>query len=466
MLTTKTSVPIPCAHSDIIVHIVKHVKEESNEKAVRAWRWSVNGSDSSTAGKEIFGGIDRRAFLLALGTFAIGTDAFIIAGVLPEISDSLSSSVGATGLVVSVFSIAYAFGSPVVSSLSARWRRSTVLIGGLGVFAIANLLSAASPTLIILLASRILAALSAGLVAPASYALASTFGASRNRGRNLAVIAAGFTSAMVLGVPIGVFLSQYGGWRASLLFVAVLGAIAAISMLWAGVPESQAQKAAAALHDQLRVVAKTRTIFVLAPFLIWSIANFGLYTFIAAILRRSLPVTVVPFLLLLFGLGAVAGNFIGGVLSDRFGTRRPTISCLTLLIFALAGIEFTNSSLVAAGVNMIAWAILMAAFFTLQQQRAILVDPAQSNLLLALNNSALYLGASIGSAAFGVIISAMSIAFLSPISAVAAALSLGALLLMPLSGQETPPSARAQKIGCAHSPNVPAGQKLSGASHR
>jgi predicted MFS family arabinose efflux permease len=419
----------------------------------------VTGSASSTAGEGTYGGIDRRAFLLALGTFAIGTDAFIIAGVLPEISTSLSSSLGATGLVVSVFSLAYAVGSPVVSSFSAGWRRSTVLIGGLGVFALSNLLSAASPSLAILLASRVLAALSAGLVAPASYALASTFGASRNRGKNLAVIAAGFTSAMVLGVPIGVFLSQYGGWRGSLIFVAALGAIAAVSMLWVGVPESPSQKATAALRDQLRVVAKTKTVFALAPFLLWSIANFGLYTFIAAILRRSLPATAVPLLLLLFGLGAVAGNFMGGVLSDRFGTRRPTITCLMLLICALAGIEFTSSSLIAAGVNMIAWAMLMAALFTLQQQRAILVDPAQSNLLLALNNSALYLGASIGSAAFGVIISAMSIAFLSPISAVAAALSLGALLLMPLSDQETPPSARAQKIGCAHSPSVPAGQK-------
>jgi predicted MFS family arabinose efflux permease len=416
-------------------------------------------SDGSAASEGFYGGIDRRAFLLALGTFAIGTDAFIIAGVLPEISTSLSSSLGATGLVVSVFSLAYAVGSPVVSSLSVGWRRSTVLIGGLGVFAFANLLSAASPSLAILLASRVLAALSAGLVAPASYALASTFGASRNRGKNLAVIAAGFTSAMVLGVPIGVFLSQYGGWRSSLIFVAALGAIAAVSMLWAGVPESQSQKAAAALHDQLRVVAKTKTIFALAPFLIWSIANFGLYTFIAAILRRSLPATVVPLLLLLFGLGAVAGNFMGGVLSDRFGTRRPTIICLALLICALAGIEFTSSSLIAAGVNMIAWAMLMAALFTLQQQRAILVDPAQSNLLLALNNSALYLGASIGSAAFGVIISAMSMAFLSPLSAIVAAVSLGALFLMPLGDQEKPPSTRVEKTTCANSPNVPAAQK-------
>ena len=393
-----------------------------------------------TASEGLLGGIDRRAFLLALGTFAIGTDAFIIAGVLPEIATSLSSSLGAAGLVVSVFSLAYAVGSPVISSLSAGWRRSTVLIGGLGVFAFSNLLSAASPTLILLLASRILAALSAGLVAPASYALASSLGAARNRGKNLAVIAAGFTSAMVLGVPIGVFLSQYGGWRCSLIFVATLGAIAAVSMLRAGVPESKSQETATTLLDQLRVTAKTQTIFALVPFLVWSIANFGLYTFIAAILRRSLPATAVPFLLLLFGLGAVAGNFIGGVLSDRYGARLPMIMCLTLLICALAGIEFTSSSLIAAGANMIGWAVLMAALFTLQQQRAILVNPAQSNLLLALNNSALYLGASVGSAAFGAIISAMSIGFISPISAGVAALSLGALLLMPLRDQEVPPS--------------------------
>jgi DHA1 family inner membrane transport protein len=392
----------------------------------------MSGIDSSIADEGTFAGIDRRAFLLALGTFAIGTDAFIIAGILPEISASLSTSVGATGLVVSVFSLAYAVGSPIVASFSARWRRSTVLIGGLGVFALANLLSAASPTLVILLASRILAALSAGLVAPASYALASTLGASRSRGKNLAVIAAGFTSAMVLGVPLGVFLSQYGGWRGALIFVAALGAIAAVSMLWAGVPESQSPKAAPALRDQLRVVAKAQTIFALAPFLIWSIANFGLYTFIAEILRRSLPATVVPLLLLLFGLGAVAGNFMGGVLSDRFGTRKPMIICLTLLICALAGIEFTSSSLIAAGVNMIAWAILMAALFTLQQQRTIQVDAAQPNLLLALNNSALYLGVAIGSGAFGAVISAMSFAVISPLSASVAALGLGALLFMPL----------------------------------
>jgi predicted MFS family arabinose efflux permease len=299
--------------------------------------------------------------MLALGTFAIGTDAFIIGGILPEIAQDLSASIGKTGLVVSVFSLSYALGSPIVSALSARWRRSTVMGGGLAVFSVANLLSALSPTLACLLATRVIAALAAGLVAPASYALASILGSSHNRGKILAIIAAGFTSAIVLGVPLGVLIGKYAGWRGSLIFVAILGAIAALSMLGAGVPEPDSTEMAPGFSEQLRIASRPETIIVLTPFLLWSIANFGLYTFIAAILGRQLSATAIPVLLLLFGLGGMAGNFIGGALSDRYGTRWPTIICLLMLICALATIEPASSSMTAASVTMIWWAICMAA---------------------------------------------------------------------------------------------------------
>jgi MFS transporter, DHA1 family, inner membrane transport protein len=187
----------------------------------------MDRSDSFPSRAALLSGIDPRAFMLALGTFAIGTDAFIIGGILPEIAQDLSASIGKAGLVVSVFSLSYALGSPIVSALSARWRRSTVMIGGLAVFSVANLSSALSPTLGCLLATRVIAALAAGLVAPASYALASTLGSSHNRGKVLAIVAAGFTSAIVLGVPLGVFIGKYSDWRGSLIFVAILGAVAA-----------------------------------------------------------------------------------------------------------------------------------------------------------------------------------------------------------------------------------------------
>jgi DHA1 family inner membrane transport protein len=191
---------------------------------VAALKRTENDDVRWPADRRVAAVVNVRAFILALGTFAIGTDAFIIGGILPEIAHDLSASVGKTGLVVSVFSLSYALGSPIISALSVYWRRSTVMVGGLTLFSAANLLSALSPTLACLLATRVIAALAAGLVAPASYALASTLGSSHNRGKIMATVAAGFTSAIVLGVPLGVFIGKYAGWRGSLIFVAILGA--------------------------------------------------------------------------------------------------------------------------------------------------------------------------------------------------------------------------------------------------
>src|ERR1700677_694922 len=218
----------------------------------------MNERPGSPAGVSLWKTIDLRPFILALGTFAIGTDAFIIGGILPRIAHDLSVSVGRTGLVVSAFSLSYAVGSPFVAALSARWRRSTVIVGGLAVFAAANLLSAVSPTFACLLATRVIAALAAGFVAPACYALASTLGPSHNRGEMLAIVAAGFTSAIVLGVPLGVLIGNYAGWRGSRIFVAILGAIAALSMFGVGIPEPGSTTTAAGLFEQLRILSRPK----------------------------------------------------------------------------------------------------------------------------------------------------------------------------------------------------------------
>jgi predicted MFS family arabinose efflux permease len=168
------------------------------------------------------------------------------------------------------------------------------LIGGLTVFSVANLLSALSRTLACLLATRVIAALAAGLVAPASYALASTLGSSHNRGKILASIAAGFTSAIVLGVPPGVFIGKYAGWRGSLIFVAILGAIAALSMFGAGVPEPDSTEMAPGLSEQLRIASRPETIIVLTPFLIWSIRSSKAWATPAQICRDHRPEMVHP----------------------------------------------------------------------------------------------------------------------------------------------------------------------------
>jgi DHA1 family inner membrane transport protein len=353
----------------------------------------------------------RRACLLALGTFAIGTDAFIIAGILPNIAHSLAIGIESAGSIVSVFSLAYAVGSPIVSALTSQWRRSTAMVVGLTVFTFANFLSAISPNLAVLLLTRVLAAVSAGLAAPTAYAIASSLGTDRNRGKMLAIVAAGFTSAMVLGVPIGVLIGNRIGWRGSLAFVAVVGAIATLSIFLSEIPEPPGPRGRDTLPDRFKDMGRRRTLAVLLPFLIWSIANFQLYTFITPILEQHLAAAYVPAILLLFGVGAMAGNFVGGILADRFGPYRPAVACLCLLAIALCGFEVTGFLVVTATANMACWAISMAALFTLQQQRIIASNPGRASINLALNNSTLYLGAAIGAATGGTVIAGSSLAF-------------------------------------------------------
>lgn len=376
--------------------------------------------------------VDRRAFILALGTFAVGTDAFVIAGILPEIAHDLSAPIENTGLVVSIFAASYALGSPIASALSANWPRKIVLVGGLAAFAAANILSALSPTLSLLLATRVIAAVSAGLFAPAAYALGSTMGHPESRGRTLAIVVAGFSSAVVLGVPLGVLIGQRTGWRGTLMFVAAASGVAALAISCTKAPELSADQRRTTLKDRLRPIGERRTIIVLLPFLIWSTATYALYTFVAPLLELHLAPTAIPTLLLAFGAGGVAGNMLGGTLYDAFGTSWPTRLCLLILIAALAVARPASASPLAAGADMVVWAMSMAALYTLQQQRAIAVDPQQSNIRLALNNSAMYFGASIGSAIGGIVILRGSLSLLPFACAVIAATSF--LLLIFLRG--------------------------------
>jgi predicted MFS family arabinose efflux permease len=372
--------------------------------------------------------VDRRAFILSAGMFAVGTDAFVIAGILPETAQSLSVSVEQAGIVVSVFSISYAVGSPLLVALSERWRRSAVLGGSLFVFALANVLSSVSPTLLVLLAARVLAGMSASLFAPAALASGSVLGTAETRGRTMGIVVAGYTSSLVLGVPLGVMIGQYLGWRGALALVSAVAAVGAVALYLSGVPELAATATERRFIERLRPLFRSRVFAILLPFMIWSTAHYGLYTFIAPILERHLSPHLLPALLLVFGLGAVAGNLLGGSLHDPHGPSRPTKFCLLLMTGLLAVVGLTSASLLLAGANLMCWAICIAALYVLQQQRAISLEAEQCNLLLALNNSAMYVGASVGPAAAGYVISAFSLSALPWASAGAAAVGLASLL--------------------------------------
>ena len=133
--------------------------------------------------------INPRIFLLALGMFALGTDAFVVAGVLPVISRELGVTESLAGQLVTAFSFTYGFASPVLAALTGRWSRNRVLMVALGAFCLCNLGSALAPNFAILFLTRILVGCCAAVFGPLAYTTGTALAPAEKRGQALALVA-------------------------------------------------------------------------------------------------------------------------------------------------------------------------------------------------------------------------------------------------------------------------------------
>lgn len=171
-----------------------------------------------------------RIFVLALGTFALGTDVFVIAGILPDIARDLNISVSAAGQQVTVFAIVYAVASPVLATLVSNFSQKRVLLYSLIGFILANVLCAMAPEYWTLMAARIMTAAFAALYTPSAYAAAASVAPPEKRGKALSMVLAGLTLSIVFGVPFGTWVGQTFGWRSTFLIVGLLGFVAFLGL--------------------------------------------------------------------------------------------------------------------------------------------------------------------------------------------------------------------------------------------
>jgi len=172
-------------------------------------------------------------YWLALGTLAIGTEGFMIAGLLPDISADLGVSIQAAGQLVTVFALTYAISSPVLTALTGNFDRRRLLAVAMGAFAAANVVAFEASGYWGLLGARMLLALAAGVFVPAANALASTLVPPRFRGRALAVVNGGTTIAIALGVPLGALVGDRFGWRTTFAGVAMIATLATAGLILA-----------------------------------------------------------------------------------------------------------------------------------------------------------------------------------------------------------------------------------------
>ncbi|MFE5872964.1 MFS transporter [Streptomyces roseifaciens] len=333
-----------------------------------------------------------KVWLLALGMFAIGTDLFIVSGLLPALGDELDLSTAAAGQTVTVFAITYAVAAPILASVTSRLDRRTLLLAVLIVFAVGNALSAFAPNYAVLLLSRVVAGASAALYASTASAVAARITAPERRGRALAIVYAGMTSAIALGVPIGNAIGELSSWRWAFGFVALLALVTALGAA-AGIPSVEGN-AGLGVRERLGAVRIKRAPTAMLTTTLWVVGTFVVYTYLGTVLEKVSGAADADrtWLLLLFGIGSFAGVMGGGRLADRVDSTRGLAATVALLAAVLAALTLALHSVVGAAVGLTVWGLVHWASFPLIQHRLLAIGGKNGDMLLALNNSAVYIG--------------------------------------------------------------------------
>jgi DHA1 family inner membrane transport protein len=320
---------------------------------------------------------------LFAAAFAIGTSEFVIAGILPAVSTDLGISIPTAGLLVSLYALGVAIGGPVLATFTGRFPRKTLLLVYVSIFTIGYVFCALAPNYTSLLIARVLIALIHGAYFGTAMVTATTVVEENRRGFAVSLILAGLTVANVVGVPLGTAIGNAFGWRMTFWAVALLGllSLAAIALL---VPATTPQQGRGGnLLAEIKVLAREPVYTSLLIIMAQTVGQFALFTYISPLMTdvSGVPLDVVPWLLLVFGVGSTIGVLVGGRLADwRLMASLTGILVLQLVIHLLM-VPLVGSAWIMAALVLI-WGGTAFAFGSPVQTR-ILSNTQDAPLLAA-----------------------------------------------------------------------------------
>jgi DHA1 family inner membrane transport protein len=295
---------------------------------------------------------------LALGGFGIGLTEFVIAGLLPEVAADFAVDEATAGWLISGYALAVAVGAIGLTAAVTRFNRKHVLTALMVLFIAGNLVSALAGSYEVMLLGRILAALTHGAFFGIGAVVAAGLVAPEKKAGAIAMMFAGLTTANVLGVPLGTLLGQQLGWRSTFWAITVIGVVALVGMATL-VPSQPVVAGEPGLRSELGAFRSGQVWLSLLVTVLGFGGMFGAFTYIAYTLTEvsGFASSTVPWLLVLFGVGLFAGNWVGGRAADRSVPVTLTV-VLAALAVVMGAFALTASSPVASVVSL----VLMGAF--------------------------------------------------------------------------------------------------------
>lgn len=301
-------------------------------------------------------------YILGLSVFALGTSEFMLSGLLPPIADDMDVSIPQAGLLISAFAIGMVVGAPLLAVATLRLPRRTTLIALISVFGLGQVAGALAPTYEVLFASRVVSALACAGFWAVGAAVAIAMVPVNQRARAMAVMIGGLSIANVLGVPMGAFLGEHLGWRSAFWAVGLASAVALVGVVtripYIPLPEKKPQ-----LRQELAIYRDRQVWLAIVITALAAGGVFCAFSYLAPLLTdvAGLDSGWVPWILGLFGVGALIGTTIGGRVADAhlFGVLLSGITASTVFLAALALFASSQVAVVA-----LAFLLGLSAFFT------------------------------------------------------------------------------------------------------
>ncbi|ASQ99672.1 MFS transporter [Streptomyces sp. 11-1-2] len=366
--------------------------------------------------------------VLSCATFTAGVAEYVLTGQLDLVAQGLGVSEATTGQLVTVFALAYGLLTPVLVVMTARVERRLLISAALLVFAATNIASWQSPTLLTIMALRVVMAASTGLIVVTALGLAVRLAPAERRARAVSTVVMGITASLVLAVPTGRTIAEHWDWTTIFPLNAAL-AILVAGIVWTALPRT-APHAPVPLRRQLSLLANARTILGLTVTFLWLGGYAVLNTYLAPYLLSvvELDGEAVSLTLLLFGIASIAGIQLGGFLTDRVGPHRTLTTTKALHVLVLVALPVAGAATGSAIAGILLWGTAAWASTSAQQIRVASLAPEASDVLLSLNQSVMQIAIAIGAGAGG-LVAAHTLTQLPLIAAAGVAASLVLLLL-------------------------------------
>ncbi|WP_084721610.1 MFS transporter [Rhodococcus marinonascens] len=342
---------------------------------------------------------------LALGGFGIGTTEFVAMGLLPEMASGLGVTEPTAGHVISAYALGVVVGAPLIAALAARVPRKTLLIALMAAFTIGNAATVLAPSYEVMMVSRFVAGLPHGAYFGVAALVAAHLADPGQRARAVALVMMGLSVANVVGVPVASWMGQNLGWRSAFALAAAIGLVT-MGAIWSWVPALAGMRVTNPLTE-LGALRRTQVWMTLIVGMVGFGGMFAVYTYISTTLTdvSGLPRSFVPLALMIFGIGMIAGNLIGGMLADR-ALMPGLFAAMTALGVALGVFVFASHNPYTALVLVFCVGAAGMSMVPGLQTRLMDVAEDAQTLAASLNHAALNIANAFGAWIGGVVIAA------------------------------------------------------------